>query len=379
MALTKPQFSRHLRLDPIARNAVRIPHTGRRPLPSPRKTPVLKSTRGSLPPLPRSKWVDTGQNFDESKLQRSQDVPILKPIYPPSTLDGCKDLNGTNIRVGFLSDKRCQNDNISPSRSKSILWTKNDNVPSPIDPSSKLKRGQRVSFMLPQSLNTTTPRHTVHGRTDVFDVSDYNVLFSKPSLRKYHATKQDTTSDVICKLPILGVEDTARGRAKQLPAEQLLDKRRARYKTLQAQFDYDFRNSTDRGLVDKSAARHDVQLRREKATVIRAKASSRSPSKQEVLRADSVVKKARILLQERLKERYNPAPRRARRRRVLYLPALAAPCSEEFAITMRRSYGKRFVSSPAVLDHVVHGRLPFKSTAALLDAIVRPPSTPTIA
>ena len=61
---------------------------------------------------------------------------------------------------------------------------------------------------------------------------------------------------------------------------------------------------------------------------------------------------------------------------IVQLSSLAAPCSEEFAICLRRiRNGKVFIATPEVLNHAAR-KTNLSSTIALLDAVVRPPSTP---
>ena len=65
--------------------------------------------------------------------------------------------------------------------------------------------------------------------------------------------------------------------------------------------------------------------------------------------------------------------------RLVEMPSLAAPCSEEFAITLRRiRNGKGFIPTPEVLSHTAKKTNHISSAIALLDAVVRPPSTPMI-
>ena len=103
-----------------------------------------------------------------------------------------------------------------------------------------------------------------------------------------------------------------------------------------------------------------------------------SSKKQREATPEGVFERARRILIKKMQNQSLASIELGRdRRRVIFLPSLAAPCSEEFAITMRRVYGKKFVSSPNILDHVISRHVPLKATASLLDAIVRPPSTPT--
>ena len=89
---------------------------------------------------------------------------------------------------------------------------------------------------------------------------------------------------------------------------------------------------------------------------------------------NSVIAKARKILLHKMQNQSNVTTFNPKR--VIILPSLAARCSEEFVITMRRMHGNKFVSSPSVLDHAVKSHVPLEATASLLDAILRPPSTP---
>lgn len=89
----------------------------------------------------------------------------------------------------------------------------------------------------------------------------------------------------------------------------------------------------------------------------------------------SALENARQALLRKLKVIQTSPEKYVARRRVMNLPALAAPCSEDFAITLRRvQRDKRFVTSPAVIEHVIRHDVPYKAGVQLLDAILRPPS-----
>ena len=89
------------------------------------------------------------------------------------------------------------------------------------------------------------------------------------------------------------------------------------------------------------------------------------------------LQKARTILLQKMHNQ-SIANQNINSKRLVILPSLAAPCSEEFAVAMRRIYGSKFISSPNILDHVVKRNVPYKETAMLLDALVRPPSTPSL-
>ena len=351
MALTKAHFRKHLSVEPLT------------------EIEFAKSKHKLTKLLKNDDYLH--KKHARNLLQTSS--PFLKKTLKPVQLERHNHLHfHNNIPRSNVQNKLAEvpkettesNDVAKIVKRKDEEFERKD-----FDNSSSLdvKRVKKVSFTIP-NLGTSVPHFSHKEKTNHLLFTDKPVVF--PSIPRYkdRLTKQGhTTPSSLNNLLYPISNDTNKGSSNDKQCNKTLCHDRLNGHL-----------SEDSSYKRRSLAQK-VQNRRGKDYLIKHKLPKLSePSRKvEIPKQPSpnlVLIKARQILLQKMQSQ---STQTTTRRRVIILPSLAAPCSEEFAVAMRRTYGNKFIPSPIIFDHVVQKHVPYQATAMLLDAIVRPPSTPS--
>lgn len=329
MALTRPRYGQHLQ--PIARRDIHKHLEPKEPNNIIEKYNDLTCKRRTLPAISTKSTHQLHTcSYCARKILESHDYEYIYRNSRPQDLKSHRTTNKTPIR-SYSSAEEAQN-------KVSILGRKRS---ASTDFLQYLdRRSKHVSFSLPMPPANQT-KASINHKEKLTTISNKpyhscnleNTTFSKYNLSEIKTkvlSQEDNRSKNNSKLSNETIKSISKRNRKNLPplAEKIRQRRR--------------------------------RVEEPKAKVI-------------VYEEPSVLQRARQAL---LFKMQNPRKSELPTRRVLHLPALAAPCSEEFVITMRRlTQGHRFVSSPAVFNHVTKMSVPLGASEALFDAMLRPSSS----
>jgi len=358
MALTKARFSKHLTLEPLTE--IEFAKSKNKLEKLLKSDEYLYNKRASNQPQTSSSFLK--KKFDPTLLEEHKYSHFRNEIKQNNFQ---KTLTEASSVVNSFNDVTEDNkSNKFPTSSlKSKLF---DHRYSITERNSETSHVKKVSFSLPNPSESVQLYSHTNMTNDIF--TGKPVTFPDIPMNKGRVTKQDHITPPSLNNSLFPVSnDTNKGCSND----------KQRYKK-QYHNRLNGHLSEDSSYKSKSLAQK-VQNRRGKGYLIKHKLPKLSEPPKETLTVHQpspnlILIKAREILLQKMKY---PSTQTITPRRLIVLPTLAAPCSEEFAVAMRRTYGNKFISSPKILDHAIQKNVPYQATAMLLDAIVRPPSTPT--
>ena len=376
MALTKAHFSKNLSLAPlteyeVTRSKDKIARLLKKEicfspkfnseLPAP---PNLLKTNLKLAPLTTQDGLPRSGDYSlQFYAERSWIAKDLTPnvlTYSSSEAEEWKKLH--KIAVDSTSDVK-----VKLVKKESVEGHKVQSVPP---------HAKKVSFALS---HVVTNGQTVNGHNkNLLMDTEKSVVFSSIPKEKYPISKQEghvTPTDLPERLQSVS---SNKQRNSLFITVKNSNKEHLSHNKFNDRLPSNGSSFKGRSLAQK------VQTRRGKGYLIKHKLPklAKRPDESTLVQSHNesqrnpVLQKALHILLQKVQNQPVSNNKRVDTRRLIVFPSLAAPCSEEFAVVMRRIYGKKYVSSANVLDHAVKRQVPLRETAMLLDAIMRPPSRP---